>query len=693
MKRFWCIFTLCAILSGAVFTLLVAGLSLGDVNGNATLDSNDCALIRSAFLGNLTLGREEQSAVDINQNGRADSNDYLLARMAVLGITGPESFYLSGEPDISVYSAEVQAAYAGYASRADTVLRYYYAKPMKADPNWSLPAEALVRLALNTDLSVANQNLRTLCTDYPADTSNTFASYFCMDMILRSYLQYGDRLEAETKTAIENYFLNFLTLNSDLTKARALPTAEGYTVYDSENHHIVQRTAFYLGAAILTDAGKGNTQLSDGNTVSTHFSAWETYLTAYLAVRGKYGVNIENGSQTYMKYTVGALLSLYDFGRNEDLRRLSRNTVDVYMAETVVQTADNSRGGATTRCYKKSASSPLGAAEYYAATFFGTNFNIFKKITYHPALLSAALTTYRPSTYLYDLAVSDLTAEPYTYQAAMPSAGSRDYLGNSRFRYNFTPLKPQAQKTTYVCSDYVLGSLTGDRRSSAGNLVELYQQNKCMSVIFSGDYTAYMDNRVYFTGASEDKTGYNEIDGVSEKSAMIVVHCSEALETTQFIMYASSAFTFTEHDGWMVAQEPKTGAYIAVYGVGGTPSQTTSTIKNIVNGLGVLYSFDDAYKAAVVQCAPADAYASVDDFASALPHVFFNTKTRLVTYRSLDGDVLTYNLYRSAAPTVNGKAVDFESGYLYRSPYLNSIYGSGVVTVTDTRGKTYEITF
>ena len=96
MKRFWCIFTLCAILSGTVFTLLVAGLSLGDVNGNATLDSNDCALIRSAFLGNLTLGREEQSAVDINQNGRVDSNDYLLARMAVLGITGPESFYLSG---------------------------------------------------------------------------------------------------------------------------------------------------------------------------------------------------------------------------------------------------------------------------------------------------------------------------------------------------------------------------------------------------------------------------------------------------------------------------------------------------------------------------------------------------------------------------------------------------------------------
>ena len=594
-------------------------------------------------------------------------------------------------PAITRYSAAAQNAYNTYAERASVVMERYYSKPMNAEEPWVLSSTALTKLSLKRDVAEANSLLRDLCTTYPANTTNTFDSYFCMDLMLRCYLQYGNLLESSTKAALENYFLNFISLNSSLEKAKDIPKSTSYTVYDSENHHIVQRTAYYLGSQILIDAGKGSTTLKNGGTVKEHHDAWETYLKAYLSNRGKYGVNIESGSPTYFKYTVGALLSLYDFSRDADLRKLCQSTLDVMMAETILQTADNSRGGATTRNYKKSAASPLGAAEHYMAIFFGRNFDTFRTITFHPCLLSSALTTYRPATYLYDLATADLTATPYTFSMYMPSAGKREYLGDSRFRYTFYPQKQQAFSTTYVCSDYVVGTITEDRRVGSAQYTELFQQNKCMSVIFSGNYVSNMDTRVYFVGASENTTGYNEIDGIGSDGAMIVAHCSEALDTNQFIMYASSSLAFQEKNGWMVAKESQTGAYIAIYSVGGMPSKTTSSISAVANGFGTLYAFNDSYKVAVVQCAPHNAYASLDAFAAALPAVSFSNNT--VTYTNLAGTKMTYDISRKSLPTCNGTAVSFTPTYLYKSPYLNSAYGSGVVTVTDTSGKSYAIRF
>ena len=60
---------------------------LGDLNGNFKIESNDAALVRTAYLS----ADAEQTAAylptgDVNGNAKLDSNDYILIRMKVLGL-------------------------------------------------------------------------------------------------------------------------------------------------------------------------------------------------------------------------------------------------------------------------------------------------------------------------------------------------------------------------------------------------------------------------------------------------------------------------------------------------------------------------------------------------------------------------------------------------------------------------------
>lgn len=69
--------------TGAVLDSAVVLVS-GDLNGNGIHDSNDCALLRNAFLGKTALSDIASLAADQNGNGVLDSNDYIRIRLSIL---------------------------------------------------------------------------------------------------------------------------------------------------------------------------------------------------------------------------------------------------------------------------------------------------------------------------------------------------------------------------------------------------------------------------------------------------------------------------------------------------------------------------------------------------------------------------------------------------------------------------------
>lgn len=702
-------------------TLLSTLITDGDVNGNGTLDSNDITLLRSIYLGTSagsSYGKTTAgyTAADTNGNGKIDSNDYIRVFMAILGIkpnasrqrpadildqAGETEKYISTKaPDITTYSAAVQSAYNGYAARAENLINRYLVSLPKEDEAWILAGQSLARLYSNTEVAAANSDLRLLCSKYPPRDSavDPFESYFQMNLMLRCYYQFGDLLEASTKTAIQNYFLTYLNAASSLSDAADRPTVVAYNMHDSENHHIVQRSAFYLGAQLLVEAGRGSVTLSKGGTVQEHYTAWGESIVAYLANRGRYGVNLESGSYSYYKYVMDSLLSLYDFANDASVRSISQKTLDVYMAESVLQTSLYCRGDAVTRCYRKGSATAKGAPEFYMMGFFGTNYSKFQNRTINSSFLSMFMTDYRPASYLYDLSVNNIAKTPYTFEQYMTSSGSEYWDGNQHWYFTFHPLAEQAYKSTYVTSEFVMGTFTSNQKADAYYKLLGFRQNQIMRVVFSAPFpTAHTDVRLYFIGSTGNQNGYGEFDGINKNGAMIVSRAKLASgDTRGLVMYASNELDFTEANGWLVAKEPSTGAYVGVYGVAGVPVVTASdSIDGSKSGLGKLYVFDTAGTTAVVQCAMSAEFSSLDAFAAALARqpLTYDAATKTVSYTNFAGDELVYCANGSVDPTINGTPVNFIPMYVYQSPYMNEAYGSGIVTITDTKGNTYAINF
>ena len=59
-----------------------------------------------------------------------------------------------------------------------------------------------------------------------------------------------------------------------------------------------------------------------------------------------------------------------------------------------------------------------------------------------------------------------------------------------------------------------------------------------------------------------------------------------------------------------------------------------------------------------------------------------NLKNSILTYLSIYGDRLTFDLSYQAKPTINGKPVDYAPKKVFFSPFLSADYNAGVVTIS-----------
>lgn len=57
---------------------------IGDVDGNGTVDKNDCALVKRAFMGACALGKSQIKAADVDRDGRLSAMDYIIIKRSVL---------------------------------------------------------------------------------------------------------------------------------------------------------------------------------------------------------------------------------------------------------------------------------------------------------------------------------------------------------------------------------------------------------------------------------------------------------------------------------------------------------------------------------------------------------------------------------------------------------------------------------
>ena len=74
-------------------------------------------------------------------------------------------------------------------------------------------------------------------------------------------------------------------------------------------------------------------------------------------------------------------------------------------------------------------------------------------------------------------------------------------------------------------------------------------------------------------------------------------------------------------------------------------------------------------------------FGSFEAFRKRVLAQFVSMEDSVLTYRSLGGDTLTFHADRSRLPEINGKPVELAPVKVYDSPFVQSEWDSGVVTI------------
>lgn len=592
--------------------------------------------------------------------------------------------------------------YNTVSERKEKAMKLYYDAPSVARNTgaWSDVGYGMAALWQN-DTEAGNECVIRVCTQYPPEEgSQSFESYFGMNLLMRMWYTFSDkseiypgRLSREAQTAIEKFFYDYVRFNSDLTTAYDIQP-DRIHIRDSENHDIIQRTAFLLGSELLMMTDDYKNKDIDGLTLQEYHDAWNKYFKYYFDCKARYGLTIETGSPTYSKYTCDSMYSIYDFAMDKELKDLVGKYLDVYCADALLESLNGIRGGSRNRNYqdKYGYRPDMDAINSMFYIQFGTADYMYKNSSLHPAQLSAAASNYVAPYVLFDIMYNKTEKEPYYYESQTMGEGSRSTVGQYDQLYYEMLFPGNVYRKTYMTDNYVMSTQTIDRNL---NYAEINSQNRWMGVIFKGSMrnvgAKSYDSRVYVQGigtAQNGRTGYNELSGICENGAMVISGLTESFNSSGSRIYISGDIYSAKviDDNWLIAEDPDGQCYVAVKPAKGE-YQSVDEMED-----GYFLKLSEPYAPIVIQVADKTDFSGLDAFEKAVKAATFKWSGNVFTYTSLKGDTFEVSTEK-IMPKLNGEEVETAPEYLVRSPYFNSEYGSGVFNIVDTKGHEFTVDF
>ncbi len=213
------------------------------------------------------------------------------------------------------------------------------------------------------------------------------------------------------------------------------------SMYDSENHRLLYHTAKYLFAQRYPELLFEWCGLSGFDAVPEE----EAYIKEFLRFRARHGW-AEFDSCGYMSEIFACLYDLYDFAGDEEMRLLSRMTMDVLLLDMVSDSREGLYGGAHGRIYPNSAldhacDGTLGL--YYL--YFGHPYTDISK-SHYP--IEALFSSYIPSPVVYEIALGRNS-----------TAYENLECGHLHLIPPFPRHEGYISKYTYVTPHYLLGAV------------------------------------------------------------------------------------------------------------------------------------------------------------------------------------------------------------------------------------------
>ncbi|GGD11771.1 hypothetical protein [Aquisalinus flavus] len=507
-------------------------------------------------------------------------------------------------------------------------------------------------------------------------------------------------------------------MNEPAYKDRVLPNY-GY----GGGYHYGHAGYYGPGIDFKERKGGGRADLSDGQdyTAADHYDAWVAYFNEYFRERAERGFFLEYGSPGYTKHTMGFVDLIYQHSGDDELKERVGDFVTLFWADWAQVSISGIRGGPKTRHHGKvGGPDDKGTADLVSFLLGGPG---------------------NPGTWWYWGLVNDYELPPVVWGMILDREGLGDFTYKARGigeevnelprplgaeRAMLTDTDARFLKSTYVTPDYTLGtqmdhplavhshlSITGrwhgmtfaqspdarivpvaipDGPDLRGRAPGEYDTEIMMHTVHDRQTLIVQQSRRWTAIHPEwypsDPTIYNRDVGVwfgddwdvrTERNGWIFVQKGNAFGAVRPVLW----------DEPYERSKPSTGVGNQVFFNKPYDDPTVKLCDDCYswNDAKTILKLQDGYSPIIIEAGDTEDYASIDDFmADVLDNPLALHKTvvpgfHVLVYTGLNGEEIVLNAGAMSIPTIGGEPISYEYGMTFDSPYMQSQYKSGDITL------------
>jgi uncharacterized protein (TIGR02145 family) len=566
--------------------------------------------------------------------------------------------------------------------------------PLSRAFSYSLTDFAFKSLWLNANVDQANAALVQNADFYlnnPNFLKDRDSFYWSSDEWLRLIEFYGSkgtkasgRITAATEAKLYDLMYLYLQIWSPAAVTSTNPmrfsehaVSNTWDIDGSENHHVNQFYTYWHFSKLLKDHSNYADRLfPDGTKALQVFNATTQYVKRWIVERAKKGLFVEAANDDYNAETLKGFFNIYDFAPDSELRNLSRKLIDLYWATWAQEQIKGMRGGAKTRVYRGNASNGYtGDADRifgYKMAFYYMGLTTTWPLS--KSMFTAVTSDYRMPLVIMDLAMSKTEMGDFEIFDRSPGL-AKDGLWSPplyRLRQDYGGIV----RYSYCTPDFIMGSLHIEARPQT-EWTMISSQNRWQGVIFDGDPFC----RIY-PQAQKEYRAYNQHWSVQSKGCMVV----QALTETNFSKYTDTMRVYfspqgltgrIERNGWVFVQSA--GAYAAVKSVSGTHYWDSPG--------GRWMTCTDKNSPVIIQVGQKADFSGFTDFQNKILALPLSFEGQVLKHTSIYGDEITFYANKSALPRVNNIPIDLRPTHVFKSPFIKSVFNSGVVEITKNKRK------
>jgi hypothetical protein len=371
-----------------------------------------------------------------------------------------------------------------------------------------------------------------------------------------------------------------------------------------------------------------------------------------------------------------SVYNFYDFSDDPVLKSRAGQFLELYWALWAEEQLDAVTGGAQARCYAKSAErggSFLRRVAWYQIGFGDPEF-------VHDSMIPFVTTTWQVPDVVLQTAHNSSMRGAYEISQRRMGLAEKGYdcPPDYRLRTDFGGLL----RYTYCTPDFIMGSLFMEARP-IDDWAGISSQGRWSGVIFAGD----PDARVYPAPYnSKGKSILNGFWSVQAKGTLISQMLKEIRGEDRLIagegraedwrvFFSSAGLSQPVQEGKWSFAEAKS-AFVGVCAVDGSAKFSEKPPK-----FGRWLVCENKYTPVIIEVGRKSEYESFEVFRKkALAQSVVMGKSTL-SYTSLGGDQLTFYTDQSRLPEINGTPVNLAPQKVFNSPFVQSDWNSGVVTI------------